>query len=300
MNIWTKTIFNDEKPRGWLPWGVAAPIITFALILFALIGTAILILQPLGFVDSELEHIGPIGLFAMLIVSFGTAGIFAMLWVKFVERRSLASIGLKTSQPYKIFLSGHGIGICMMICIIAVIWFLGGYETGAIAPAFSSSTSLLYIFLLLIGFTVQSSVEELIFRGWLLSVLTRKFNLLAGILVSSGLFMLMHFNPNNPWYDNILTALFAVFACAWVIRTGNIWGAMGWHAGWNWFTAVGFELPITGLNTGTPALLVQLKPVGNRLLHGGDTGPEGSLICMAVLTLGTLYLLRSKADIQTS
>ncbi|WP_262693895.1 CPBP family intramembrane glutamic endopeptidase [Kordiimonas aquimaris] len=294
MNILSQTIFNDEQAQGWLPWGALAPILAFAIIILTLVGTGKLILEPLGFVDSELDHIGPIGLFAMLIVSFGFTGILVILWVKFIERRSLASIGMSAGNCNKTFWYGHGIGMAMMAGIVATIWMLGAYETGTTAPAFASPTSLLYIFMLLIGFGIQSSVEELIFRGWLLSVLTRKFNLLSAIIVSSVLFTLMHFNPANPWYDNILTAVFSLFACAWVIRTGNIWGAMGWHAGWNWFTAVGFELPITGLDTGTPALFVQLKPVGDRLLHGGSTGPEGSLVCMAALVLGTLYLLWQK------
>lgn len=294
MNIFSKTIFNDEQPKGWLPWGILTPVLAFAVIILTLVSTGKLILEPLGLMDSELEHIGTIGLFAMLTVSFGSIGLLIFLWVKLIERRSFASIGLPVGNGSRVFWLGHATGITMMATIIAIIWILGAYETGEIAPAFASSSSLIYIFLLLIGFGIQSSVEEFVFRGWLLSVLTRKFNLLTAIIVSSAIFTLMHFNPANPWHDNILIIIFALFACAWVIHTGNIWGIMGWHAGWNWFTAVGFELPITGLNTGTPALLVQLRPIGDHLLNGGSTGPEGSVICMIVLGLGTLYLFSRK------
>lgn len=291
--MFSKNIFADEVPKGWLPWGVLAPVIALAILVVGLVGGGA-VLRPLGFVDSAHNHIGSIGLFAVLTVSFGIAGFLIILWTKLIEKRSLSSVGMNADEPIKTFWHGHMVGMIMMTIIILVIWLFGGYETGLVAPAFSTPISLSYIFLLLVGFGIQSSVEELVFRGWLLSALTRKFNLMTGVIISSALFTLMHFNSANPWHDNILIVIFSLFACAWVIRTGNIWGAMGWHAGWNWFTAVGFELPITGLETGTPALLVQLEPVGNSLLNGGNTGPEGSLVSMLALALGTFYLLRIK------
>jgi hypothetical protein len=85
--------------------------------------------------------------------------------------------------------------------------------------------------------------------------------------------------------------LFSVFACAWALRTGQIWGVMGWHAGWNWLLAVGFEVPVTGLNAGLPALLVQLVPRGPALLTGGSQGPEGSLWCSFFFAAGIAYHL---------
>jgi hypothetical protein len=40
---------------------------------------------------------------------------------------------------------------------------------------------------------------------------------------------------------------------------------MGWHGGWNWMLAVGFELRVTALDAHLPALLVKLIPVGRGL-----------------------------------
>ncbi len=289
----TKSIFNDEPAQGWLPWGALAPVITLFFIVGLLIASDALVLRPLGLVDAESEPTSTYGLVAMLAFSFGLVGLLFCAWIKVVERRSFASVGLSAVGWKKTFLGGHGIGIFMVLATVGLIGAFGGYEVGSVAPAFSSSTALFQITLLLFGFAIQSSVEEFVFRGWLMSVLTKKFNLLAAVIISSALFSFMHFNPANPWYDNVNTLIFALFASAWVIKTGNVWGAMGWHAGWNWFTAVGFEVPITGLDTKTPALIVQLAPSGPNWLHGGTTGPEGSLICSAILLAGTLYWLWS-------
>lgn len=294
MNLLSKTIFSDELAKGWIPWGILAPVLALFLVVLPLIASDILVLQPLGLIDAESEPIGPYGVFGLLTISFGAVGVLFIAWTKLVERRSLASIGLTPVNRLRTFIAGHAVGIGMMTFVVAVIWIVGGYEAGAIAPALGSSVALFQIMLLLFGFALQSSVEEFIFRGWLMSVLTRKFNLLAAVVISSALFCLMHFNPANPWHDNINTMVFALFASFWVIKTGNIWGVMGWHAGWNWFTAIGFEVPITGLDTGTPALVAQLTPIGESWLTGGLMGPEGSFICTFVLAVGTLYWLLKK------
>jgi len=291
MNLFSKTIFNDEEAKGWLPWGVLATVMALVLTMASLAGAAMLILKPLGFVDNRWAPDGAYGFFFFLTVSFGTAGLAYLGWIKFVERRSLASVGLKSPGGMKTFWQGHAAGIAMVAVTVTLIGAFGGYDVGAVAPALSSPEVLFQIILLLAGFALQASVEEFIFRGWLLSVLTRKFNLLAAILVSSALFSFMHFSPDNPWYVSVNLFVFALFACAWVIKTGNIWGVMGWHSGWNWFIASGFEVPVTGLDTDTNALIVQLSPTGPGWLTGANMGPEGSVFCTLVLAVTTVYWL---------
>jgi uncharacterized protein len=84
---------------------------------------------------------------------------------------------------------------------------------------------------------------------------------------------------------------FGLFACAWAWRAGSIWGIMGWHAGWNWFTGVGFAVPITGLDVNLPALLVKLTPTGPDFLTGGLAGPESSVLSIGLLAAATLLVL---------
>ena len=88
-----------------------------------------------------------------------------------------------------------------------------------------------------------------------------------------------------------MTFIFAIFACAWVRYSNSIWGVMGWHVGWNWFGGTGFDVPITGLDTGLPALVVKMVPVGSAYLNGGGQGPEGSVFTLALLTVASLSLL---------
>jgi hypothetical protein len=163
--------------------------------------------------------------------------------------------------------------------VVVMIWMAGGYTAQGYAVAFSSPLALVNITILLLCFIIQAGVEEVIFRGWLMSVLARKFNVFIAIAGTCIVFAALHFGRQTPWHDTVLTLAFSLFACVWALKAGSIWSVMGWHAGWNWLLAVGFEVPVTGLDAKMPALLVKLVPQGPAYLTGGAQGPEGSVVC---------------------
>jgi membrane protease YdiL (CAAX protease family) len=162
--------------------------------------------------------------------------------------------------------------------VVAAIWAAGGFQLAAIAPAFASD-ALIYIAVLLACFVVQASAEEILFRGWMLSALTRRINVVGAIAIVSAIFTLLHFGRDTTLLTLVNTVLFSVFACCWAVMARNVWGVMGWHAAWNWLLAVGFETRVTGLDAQVPALLARLTPLGPVDLTGGAEGPEGSLFC---------------------
>ena len=123
------------------------------------------------------------------------------------------------------------------------------------------------------------------------SAVTTKLGNGWGVVLSSLAFTVMHFDPRGTWLFKANVFLFAVFACCWVIRTGNVWGVMGWHSGWNWLLAVGFEWRVTALNAHLPALMTKVISVGNDYLNGGIEGPEGSIACTFALMCGIIYHL---------
>jgi len=163
-------------------------------------------------------------------------------------------------------------------------------QAAAWGPAWRSPVSLLQIGLLLAGFIFQAGVEEVIFRGWMLSAVARKTPVAVAVLLVSLVFCFLHFSPHQPLLVMLSTFLYSLFACAWALRTGNIWGVMGWHAGWNALLATGFELPVTGMDAHMPALLVALRPYGPDALTGGAQGPEGSYLCSVFLMAAIAWI----------
>lgn len=285
-------LFSREPARGWLPWAWLAPVL---LVLFNAVPVVAMDgwMQARGWSTPGGDPIGLAGLQALLWIGFAPSLLLVLAWVRWVERRSLASIGLTGAAALKTFLRGLAIGFATITLVVCVIWAAGGMQAAGIGPAWRSPSGLLQIALLLPAFVFQSSVEEVMFRGWLLSTLARKTNVFIAVLLVSATFGLLHYSPHQPLLVVANTVLFSLFACAWVLRTGNIWGVMGWHAGWNWLLAVGFELPVTGMDTHLPALLVALRPHGGDALTGGAQGPEGSVLCAVFFVLAIAWMLLS-------
>ena len=285
----TQIIFSDETPKGWIPPGIAAPVICILLFAVSMLPFDFG-LTYLDLTDAKGSPRGPLG-FCLLLVSFIAVGLAVSGWVRWVEKRSLESVGLRGEQRLKKFLIGLAVGIAMMGAIVAVITLSGGYLVADLAPAFASPAALGWIALLLACFTVQASIEEFVFRGWLFSTIMRRWNTTAAFILTSAAFTFLHFSPRTPLLSLAMTFIYSIFACAWARRSNSIWGVMGWHTGWNWFGGTGFDVPITGLESGLPALVVKLVPVGPAYLNGGGEGPEGSVFTVALLAVASLILL---------
>jgi uncharacterized protein len=277
----------QNPSQGWRPWGVLVPFLAFAFVLLS-VGLLTVVLQHAHLIDAAENPVGLAGFVAFLFAPFTALGIITVAWVRLIERRPLPTIGLTLDRlgPVGRFAGGLLIGVAMMCLIVGADWAAGGFTAGALAKAFASPLALAEIAVLLAGFAVQSSAEEILFRGWMMSALAGKFGVVPAVLVSSLLFTLLHFERNVPKLFAPNVFLFAVFACCWSLRTGNIWGVMGWHAGWNWMLGVGFELPVTGLNTHMPALIAHMTPAGSIYLTGGSQGVEASIACTVVLIAG--------------
>ncbi|GLR46630.1 CPBP family intramembrane glutamic endopeptidase [Sphingomonas astaxanthinifaciens] len=285
-----ETLFSSEPHRGWLPPAWAAPLV--CILLVALSSTPFdYALEALGLVGRDREPSSPLAFCLFLVIPFAAMGAAVWAWSRFVERRPLATMGLTGEHRLRRYLAGMGIGIAMMTLATTAIWLAGGYQAKEILPAFFEPGALPWMLLLLAGFAFQSGVEEYIFRGWLLSTATRQAKLAAGFIASSLAFTFLHFSPHQPFREMAMTFTFGLFACAWAWRANSIWGVMGWHAGWNWITGVGFGVPITGFDLHLPALLVHLVPKGSPMLTGGPAGPESSILTTGMLAAGTLLLL---------
>ena len=284
------SLYSPEAPKGWLPWGAFAPFLCILLVAIPADLVASSVLEHFHFVNAKGDPIGLTGLFLFLLFPFTLMGLAFWGWIRFVERRPLTTIGLVGPHRIKSFLIGLVIGFVTISMVVAAIWMAGGFTTAGVGMAFRSPKALLSTGFLLLCFALQASVEEFIFRGWLLSVEARKFNVPIAVFLTSAVFTFLHFSPRQHWATTTGVFLFSAFACAWALRAGNIWGVMGWHAGWNWLLAVGFELPVTGLDTGLPALLVKLNPRGSVLLTGGTQGPEGSIWCSVFFIVAIIYL----------
>jgi uncharacterized protein len=283
-------IFGADADRGWVPWALITPFLGLVFVVLPAF-PASLELQRLGLLDAQEEPVGRLGLIALLLVPFGAMGVVVVVWSWLIERRSLASIGLVDGGAGSSLCFGLLVGALTSGGVVAAIWAAGGYQASAVAPAFASADALIYIAVLLACFVVQSGTEEIVFRGWMMSALARRINILGAIGIVSLVFTLLHMGRGTTLLAAGNTFLFSTFACCWALKARNIWGVMGWHAGWNWLVGTGFGVPVTGLDVQAPALVVRLTPIGPVDLTGGAHGPEGSVFCGLFFAAATALLI---------
>ncbi|PSP98696.1 hypothetical protein BRC89_07525 [Halobacteriales archaeon QS_4_70_19] len=160
------------------------------------------------------------------------------------------------------------------------------------APPRSSFAVLVAAYLLL--FVAVSVAEELVARGYLLTNLaeglqvgpvTGRVALVAAVLLTSGLFGLLHAgNPSATLVSTATIALAGVFLATDYVFTGDLAVPLGLHFSWNYAQGVLFDFPVSGIRVGVA--VVRTRETGPDLVTGGAFGLEAGLLGVVATLLG--------------
>jgi membrane protease YdiL (CAAX protease family) len=135
-------------------------------------------------------------------------------------------------------------------------------------------------------------VEEFLFRGYALKTLAESIGFWPAAILLSSIFGLVHllFKPHEDWIDPISVALYGVFWCLTLRRTGSLWFAVGFHAASDYADMIVFAEPNSG-NDGKPipGHLLDIRFHGPDWLTGGPRGTEASLVVFIILA-GLFYI----------
>ena len=237
-------------------------------------------------------------LLSLLITLFSFAFISLLVFfrVKVIEKRSLSSIGFNKNNWLKKYSLGFLIGLAMM-SIIVLILLPFGYITvdkNPIQPVGVSAIA--SVLVILFGWIIQGATEEIVTRGWLLNVLSTKYNIGVGLLISSTLFGLMHLtNPNVNYIAVINIILVGLFYGLYVIKTNDLWAVCGMHSAWNFAQGNLFGFEVSGLDVSVGSL-IDLNLVGSDFVTGGIFGPEAGITATFILlaSIGILLFIDKK------
>ncbi|HEY6250792.1 MAG TPA: CPBP family intramembrane glutamic endopeptidase, partial [Candidatus Angelobacter sp.] len=123
------------------------------------------------------------------------------------------------------------------------------------------------VFFILVGL-----FEEYLLRGYLLYTLAEGIGFWPAAIVLAGLFGVLHtFNTGETRIGIIGAVLFAMFASVSLRYTGNLWLAVGAHAGWDWGQSYFYGVNDSG--TQVPGHLLNPHIQGPAWLNGGSVGP---------------------------
>jgi len=221
-----------------------------------------------------------------------------------LDRRTLADYGLGLDGQWW---RDAGFGLALGFGLPTLV-LLGQLAAGVTAVtgvlptsasttfAFGSTGALFRLALLVPFFVVQASAEEIIVRGYLLTNLAEgvagvlgKWRAIVGATVATGaLFGLVHWtNPSATLLSTVNITLYGVLLGGCYVLTGRLGIACGFHVAWNYTLSL-WDFPVSGLDSGVALLATATS--GPALVTGGGFGPEGGLVALPILALGTASL----------
>lgn len=225
----------------------------------------------------------------VLVVGYALRILLVWLWVARYEGRSFRSLGFPRGG---LGAAGRGfaVGVLLFAVVVGVLALLGVVTTKATAPGLSGAATLGGVLLLLVGWLVQGSAEEITLRGFVLQSLGRS-RVRLGIAVSALLFAVGHVDALGSPVAILNLLLFGVFTALWALREGGLWGVCAFHGAWNWVEGSVTGLAVSGKDV-PGGSLVALRTHGATLLSGGEFGVEASIVVSLVLAAGVALLLR--------
>ena len=226
-----------------------------------------------------------------VLSTFAAAAIANALALRIWERAHLADLGLYWTAASRRNLALGFIGGAGAANLALGVPLLGRVaEMHPTPDAGPTWGAVLFVTLLLL---FGALCEEVLFRGYAFQVLISTFGTWATILPMGALFGAAHaINPSATLLGTANTAAWGVLLGYAVVRSGDLWLAIGLHFGWNW-TLPWYGVHLSGFNIKMTGYAMQWK-IGE-LWSGGEYGPEGGLLC--TLVLGALIVFLWKAPI---
>jgi len=247
-----------------------------------LIGLSLLVAYPLqslarkqavsGGLSPEFQIIGDGITFAVLLIA---------CWIMSkIEKRPMGLYGLplRDDAIFSRLASGYVLWgfIPLSVCLL-VLHFFHAFDFGNFV--LHGADIVRWGFAWFVAFMLVGLAEEYLLRGYALYTLADGIGFWPATIVLGMLFGLGHANnPGETRIGVIATVVFAIFASVTLRVTGNLWLAVGAHAGWDWAQSFFYGVSDSGL----VARGHLLNPTfhGPVWLTGGSVGPEGSVVTL--------------------
>ena len=239
-------------------------------------------------IEEILASVPPIFNVIMLFCTV-TSIIAAIVYCRFIEKRSIASMGIRKGNAFLEYMSGAGIGVIMY-----ALTFLIALACGSVTIKVNPEGFMPIIILFLVGYIIQGASEELLVRGYLMVTVARDYKPWIAIIFSSTMFSLLHaFNTGVSVLALINIFLFGILMGVYVFKRGNIWGACAIHSFWNFAQGNIFGSYVSG-NPTTPSIFLMEYDPSRQLANGGVFGLEGGAAATIVLAIALILCLLMK------
>jgi membrane protease YdiL (CAAX protease family) len=211
-------------------------------------------------------------------------GLFALY-----EHRRVDSYGLPVREALKSpTFEGWLVGVAQTAVVALAMYAYGAMQISGLALF---GAAILWSALAWLGACLCIGIaEEFLFRGYLLQTLWKAIGFWPASAVVAGVFAGVHYllKPGENVWDMLALVSFSIVCCYSVLRTGNLWFAVGFHAAYDFMqffvigTPNGGQIPV--------GRLLEVTFNGPAWLTGGPLGTEASWFAVPLDALAFLYV----------
>lgn len=238
-----------------------------------------------------------------LFVHAGLAGVDTSAWVeavallaatavslRMIDKRPWSDVWLDRAAARPSFLAyGFAIG-AFAIGVPVALLIVAHWETNVGAARGSWIAAAIRVSLTLLP---AALLEELLTRGYILSVLRDAWGWTAAISFTSIAFGLLHYaNPGVTAASLGLVTLAGFFLAAVLYATRSLYAAWMAHFAWNFTMAVLFHTVVSGLPMEAPGY--RYVDAGPDWATGGPWGPEGGVPAALGMIAGMAFLFAAR------
>lgn len=221
------------------------------------------------------------------LLSFLYTIIAFFLWVRFIEKRPIRTMGFSKGNGLSEFAKGVLVGAIMITTVLVVFFITGDAKFERIQFSLPFLVSWM---LVLIGYILQTTAEEIYIRGWLVPIISYHKNAYLAILIASTMFSYFHLDNNGAsWLSTLHLFVFGLFTAVYAMKRGNIWGPCGFHFAWNFIMGNVYGFHVSGYDS--ESSLMYFTTSNRTFITGGQFGPEGGIPGLVVFILALLWAI---------
>lgn len=201
-----------------------------------------------------------------------SAGIL-LFFVKYFEKTTYDYFGFSKENNLVAVKAGVGLAIFSVVGVVAILLISNNISL-KLSNDFKISTIIILIILVLI----QGFLEEIVFRGYLMTRLAAKKGKWVAIILSALFYLVFRMsNPTTSKLDLINIFLISIVMSLLYWYFDNILVIAIFHAFWNCISGVILGFNISGIRVSDS--LFAVKAISDKqILIGGSYGIEGSII----------------------
>lgn len=208
-----------------------------------------------------------------VLYSYIFSAVILLFFVKYFEKTTFEYFGFSKENYLDAVKVGAGLAIFSIVGIVAILLM-----SDNLSLSLSKDLKIGIIIILIILVLIQGFLEEVVFRGYLMTRLAAKKGKWIAIILSSIFYLVFRMsNPSTSKLDLINIFLISIVMSLLYWYFDNILVIAIFHAFWNCISGVVFGFNISGIKVSDTIFTVEAIS-DKQILTGGSYGIEGSII----------------------